>query len=299
MRRGWSVVVVDNLSFGNLANLESWLKDERFEFVRGDLKNTGDAERAVRDVGVVFHLAANPEVRIGETDPRVHFEDNLLATFNLLEAMRRSRLARVLVLASTSTVYGEASVIPTPEGYGPLVPISLYGASKLGCEALACSFAYTFGVRALIVRLANVVGSRSRHGVIVDFIRKLRASPGRLEILGDGTQTKSYLHVDDCVEAFIHMTDGFVRSRGRTDVFNVGALDQISVKHIARVVVEQMKLRDVEFEFTGGVDGGRGWLGDVKMMHLSVDKLMDSGWRPRCNSEEAVRLATEALLREI
>lgn len=299
MRKGWTVVVVDNLSYGSLGNIGSWLKSKRFGFIRGDLKNIGDAERAVQDVDLVFHMAANPEVRVGGTNPSVHFEENLVATFNLLEAMRRSKPAKVLVLASTSTVYGEASAIPTPEGYGPLVPISLYGASKLGCEALACAYAYTFGIRVLIVRLANVVGSRSRHGVIVDFIRKLRATPARLEILGDGTQTKSYLYVDDCVEAFNHLTDRFLRSRGKAEVFNVGALDQMGVKEIAGIVVEQMKLRNVELEFTGGVDGGRGWFGDVKMMHLSVGKLMDSGWRPRYNSEQAIRLATKALLKEI
>lgn len=297
--KGWRVVVFDNLSNGNLKNLSQLLKDEKLKFIKGDLKSLADACKAVEGAELVFHMAANPEVRVGETNPSVHFEENLVATFNLLEAMRLSKLAKILVLASTSTVYGEASVIPTPEEYGPLVPISVYGASKLGCEALACSYAHTFGIRTLIVRLANVVGPRSGHGVIVDFIRKLQSDPGRLEILGDGTQTKSYMYIDDCVEAILHLSDRFVQSSSRVDIFNVGAFDQVDVKDVAGIVVEQMKLQNVEFAFTGGVDGGRGWLGDVKNMHLSIRKLVDSGWKPRCNSEQAVRLAAKALLKEI
>ena len=298
MEKGWSVTVLDNLSTGNVANLRPWMKDDRFNFVRGDLKNPADAREVVEDVDVVFHLAANPEVRVGETSPSTHFQENVVATFNLLEAMRSCERAKTLVLASTSTVYGEASVVPTPEDYGPLVPISVYGASKLGCEALACSYAYTFGVRALIVRFANVVGSRSGHGVIVDFIRKLRQDPSRLEILGDGTQKKSYMHIADCVSAFLHLADGFLRGERRVDIFNIGTDDQVNVGTIASIVAEEMKLSGVKFAYTGGVDGGRGWLGDVKVMHLSIKKLLGSGWKPRYGSEEAVRLATRELLRE-
>jgi len=299
MNNGCKVVVLDNMSYENVNNVRRWLKDERFKFVKGDLKEAAVARKVAENAELVFHLAANPEVRVGEINPSVHFDENLAATFSLLEAMRRSKLTKTLVFASTSTVYGEASVIPTPEDYAPLVPISLYGASKLGCEALACSYAYTFGIRTLIVRLANVVGSRSRHGVVVDFIRKLQTNPSRLEILGDGTQTKSYLHIDDCVGALGHLVDCFLKSRSKVDVYNVGAFDQVGVTRIAEVVVEEMGLENVEFVFTGGVDGGRGWLGDVKVMHLSIRKLLDSGWKPRYNSEQAVRLAAKSLLKEI
>jgi UDP-glucose 4-epimerase len=145
--------------------------------------------------GIVFHLAANPEVKIGSTDPNIHFQQNIVATHNLLELMRKAERQPTLVFTSTSTVYGEASEIPTPEDYAPLIPISTYGASKLACEALITVYAYTYGFKAIIYRLANIVGPRSRHGVIFDFVEKLRRSPGQLEMLGDGTQTKSYLHV--------------------------------------------------------------------------------------------------------
>jgi len=296
MNRGWSVVVLDNLSSGSLKNICKWLRNSQFKFMKGDLKNATNARKAVKDVELVFHMAANPEVRVGETDPWVHFEDNLLATFNLLEAMRKSKMAKTLILTSTSTIYGDATVLPTPEEYGPLVPISLYGASKLGCEALACSYAYTFGIHTLILRVANVVGSRARHGIIVDFIKKLQNNPQRLEILGDGTQTKSYLHIDDCIDALIHLTDRFLESGKRVDIYNVGAFDQIGVSKIAEIVAEQMKLPDVKFIFTGGVDGGRGWLGDIKNMHLSINKLLKAGWKPKYNSEQAIQLATKTLL---
>ncbi len=298
MELGCKVTVLDNLSYGRLENLKRWLKNKRFRFVEGDLKESGDALRGVKGADLVFHLAANPEVRVGETDPTVHFRENLVATFNLLETMRQSESAKTLVFASTSTVYGEAEVLPTPEDYGPSVPISTYGASKIGCEALAFSYAHTFGLRVLVLRLANVVGSRATHNVLFDFVRKLEANPKRLEILGDGTQKKSYLHVEDCIDAILCTTEVFLDDKDKVEVYNVGSVDQLRVNKIAEVVVEEMGLKDVKFVFAGGVEEGRGWLGDVKYMHLSVDKLMKLGWKPKYNSEGAVRLAVKELLKE-
>jgi UDP-glucose 4-epimerase len=291
------VTVFDDLSVGSLENVGKWLDDKHFKFVKGDLKRPEEVEKVVEQVDLVFHLAANPEVRIGETDPKTHFEENLVATFNLLEAMRKSASAKNLVFASTSTVYGEAEVMPTYENYGPLIPISTYGASKLGCEALVCSYAYTFGLRVLILRVANIVGSRAGHGVIIDFIDKLKADSSRLEVLGDGTQKKSYLHVDDCVSAILHLAHKFLRSKDRVSIYNIGSLDQVSVGRIAQIVAEEMGLRDVEFVFTGGVDGGRGWRGDVKVMLLSAEKLLKTSWMPKYSSEQAVRLATQQILK--
>lgn len=206
--------------------------------------------------------------------------------------------AKNLVFASTSTVYGEAKVMPTPEDYGPLIPISTYGASKLGCEALLCSYAYTFGLRVLILRIANIVGSRASHGVIIDFIDKLKANSCRLEILGDGAQRKSYLHVNDCISAILHLVRKFLRSEDRVAIYNVGSSDQVTVGRIAEIVAEELGLRDVEFVFTGGVDGGRGWRGDVKVMLLSIEKLLKTGWTPKHTSEQAIRLATQEILKE-
>ncbi|MDH5595097.1 MAG: NAD-dependent epimerase/dehydratase family protein [Candidatus Bathyarchaeota archaeon] len=297
MRMDCFVRVVDDLSGGDLGNVEGWLGDSRFEFVRGDLKDSGVAEKAVDGVDVVFHLAANPEVRVAEVDPSVHFRENLVTTFNVLEAMRKSETARLIVFFSSSTVYGEPEEFPTCEDYGPVLPISVYGASKLGCEALMCAYRHTFGVRGLVFRLANVVGGRSGHGVIPDFVRKLRENPEELEILGDGSQSKSYLHVEDLVDAVFVALRRFIDEKEALEVYNVGSLDRVGVKRIAEIVCDEIGLQGLEFRFTGGVDGGRGWKGDVKTMLLSVDKLVSLGWRPKLNSEEAVRLVCRELLR--
>lgn len=297
MKEGYGVTVLDNLSSGSLDNLKEWLRNPRFKFVKEDLKDAHAIKTRLGQVELVFHLAANPEVKVGETGPRIHFNENLVATFNLLEAIRRNRTVKAVVFASTSTVYGEASKIPTSENYGPLIPISTYGASKLGCEALICSHAFAFGLRALILRFANVVGPRSNHGIIMDFINNLKSNPRKLKILGDGSQRKSYVYIQDCVEAIMLATDSFLKSRDRVQVFNVGSADWITVKRIADVVVKELGLENVKISFTGGVDGGRGWLGDVKMMRLSIDRLLNAGWRPRYNSEEAVRLTTKDIVR--
>jgi UDP-glucose 4-epimerase len=296
MVRGDEVCVFDNLSTGSLENVRHWLGSSDFTFIKGDLLSSADLEKLeVKRYSVIFHLAANPEVKIGSKNPSIHFQQNIVATHNLLELVRKAESRPTLVFASSSTVYGEASRIPTPEDYAPLKPISIYGASKLACEALIAAYAYTYGFNAVIYRLANIVGPRSRHGVIYDFIQKLRRNPRELEVLGDGTQAKSYLHVDDCVEA---MLLGLERSSGQVEVFNVGSEDQVDVKTIAKIVAEEMELKDVKLAFTGGVDGGRGWKGDVKNMLLDISKLKALGWRPKLNSEQAVREAARSLIRE-
>jgi len=293
---GCDVIVVDNLSAGRLENLGRWLKNSHFRFVKGELKKPQDAERVIREnVDVVFHFAANPEVRVGETNPKVHFDENLCVTYNLLEAMRSSDSAKIMVFASTSTVYGEAAILPTPEDYGPLIPISTYGASKLGCEALISAYAYTFGLRGLILRFANVVGPRATVGVVLDFIEKLRNNPNQLVILGDGLQKKSYLCIDDCVDAVFCALNAFLDGNNRVDVYNVGSPDQIDVNRIAEIVVQEMNLKDVGFAHSSRVEGGRGWRGDVKFMRLSSEKLRKHGWKPKYKSEEAIRIAARIL----
>jgi len=296
MDAGYYVRVVDNLSSGDLVNIKRWLNDHNFGFVQGDLKDLAVAERAVKDVEVVFHLAANPEVRVAEIDPSVHFHENLLTTFNVLEAMRKSSTAKLIVFFSSSTIYGEPAEFPTEEDYGPLLPISVYGASKLGCESLISAYSHTFGIRGLIFRLANIVGGRSRHGVVVDFIRKLKKNRKMLEVLGDGTQSKSYLHVEDLIEAVFLAFKHFVVTRKTLEIYNIGSIDRIDVKSIAEIVAEEMGLRNLKLKFTGGVDGGRGWKGDVKSMQLSVNKLLSLGWKPTLNSEEAIRASYRELL---
>ncbi len=295
MSQGKEVYVFDNLSTGSLENVKHWLNSSNFRFIKGDLLKQSDLENLKNeDFSIIFHLAANPEVRLSSIDPDVHFQQNIVATYNLLELIRRDENSPVLAFTSTSTVYGDALKMPTPEDYAPLEPISIYGASKLACEALISAYAHTYGFKAVIFRLANIVGPRSQHGVVYDFIQKLRRNPRELEVLGDGTQVKSYLHVSDCVEA---MLLGVERSSRQVEIFNVGSEDQVDVRTIAKMVIEEMGLKDVRLNFTGGVDGGRGWRGDVKNMLLDIKKLKSLGWRPKYGSKEAVRSAIRDLLK--
>jgi len=295
-----NVIIIDNLSSGNISNIRNLLNKSHASFLKHDLKNSSSKLiPVIKKAEIIFHLAANPEVRLGETNPEIHLQENILATFNLLEAIRKTKTRKTLVFTSTSTVYGDASKIPTPEDYAPLIPISTYGASKLACEALITSYAHTFNFRALILRLANIVGPRSNHGVIVDFLRKIAQNPRGLEILGDGKQEKSYMYIEDCINAIIHLTNDFLEDEHTVDIYNVGSIDRVSVKEIARIVAEEAGRPNIEFRFTGGILGGRGWKGDVKIMQLDIRKLLSTGWKPNYNSREAVRLAAKELTNEV
>jgi len=296
MKEGGTLTILDNLSTGFKGNIAPWIGHPNFTFMLGDSLNRRDIRRAMKNCELVFHLAANPEVRVGPVNTRIDFEQNILATYNILEGMRKSKTAKTIVFTSTSTVYGDTTILPTPEDHGPLKPISLYGASKLACEALISAYCNTFNMRGVIYRLANMIGSRSRHGVIWDFIHKLTKNPKRLEILGDGTQTKSYLMVDECISAMLF---GLEHASERVEIYNIGSEDQISVAEIAKIVVEEMELKDVKFQYTGGVEGGRGWIGDIKTMLLDISKMKKLGWKPKYKSAEAVRMATVQILEEI
>ena len=288
------VTVLDNLSAGSLKNLKHSLTASNCRFIEGDLKDSVRVRDALQKVERVYHFAANPEVR--GVDPALHFRENQIATFNLLESMREIG-TRIIIFASTSTVYGEALTQPTPENYGPLFPISTYGASKLACEAMIASYAYTYGFRGLILRLGNVVGARSNHGVIPDFLKKLKQNPASLEVLGDGTQSKSYIHVSDCISAIDLLVNAFLKSGKRIDAYNLSSSDRVSVRRIAEIVLEEAGL-DCKIMMTGGVDGGRGWMGDVKLMQLSNEKLRSLGWREHYGSEMAIVQATRELIRK-
>jgi UDP-glucose 4-epimerase len=202
--------------------------------------------------------------------------------------MRENRVKRI-VFTSTSTVYGEANQIPTPESYGPPTPISFYGATKLACEALISAYCHTFGLRAVIFRLANVIGPRSTHGVIHDFLQKLRKDPDKLEILGDGRQRKSYLYINDCIDAML-LAARQDRKKG-LDIYNIGSEDWITVKEIARILCKQAGLRP-EFKFAGG---RRGWKGDVPLMRLDIRRIKSLGWTPMYTSKGSVEIAIQNL----
>ncbi len=286
------VTVYDNFSSGREDFIQHHVGKGYFKLVRADLLDGDVIDRELKEgYDVVFHLAAIPDVRLGEKMPEISKID-ILATYNLLDAMRK-RDVKNIVFSSSSTVYGEAPPVPLKEDYGPLLPISVYGAAKLACEALISSFCHTFDMKGWIFRFANVVGSRSTHGVIFDFIKKLRKNPKELEILGNGKQKKSYLYISDCIDGMLF---GFERSSDQINLFNLGTEGATEVNDIAKMVVEEMGLKDVKFRYTGG---DRGWKGDVPRFQFNIEKIKSLGWKPKYESDEAVRKAIRDLLREI
>ncbi|MFU8766574.1 MAG: NAD-dependent epimerase/dehydratase family protein [Candidatus Methanoperedens sp.] len=289
LSNNYRVTVIDNLSSGRMEFLEQNTSNPDFEFRNVDLLEPGKLETAIEGAVAIFHLAANPDVRLGPDNTKVHLEQNIIATYNVLEAMRKTRVKNIL-FTSTSTVYGEATIIPTPEDYGPLVPISLYGASKLSCEALITSYCHTFNMKSWIFRFANIVGDRGTHGIIFDFIEKLRKTPESLEILGDGRQDKSYIHVSECLDAIMYAWE---HSNDMVNIFNIGSNDTITATRIGEIIVEEMGLHNVKFNYTGG---SRGWIGDVPKMMLSIQGLKNIGWEPGYNSEKSIRDAVRSAL---
>jgi UDP-glucose 4-epimerase len=285
--RGNDVVCFDNFSSGSEEFISSLRGNPKFTVLRGDMMKQRELKKALKGGQTVIHLAANPDVRLGESDTHVHFEQNVVATYNLLEAMKELKM-KELVFASSSVVYGVAKVMPTPEDYGPLLPISLYGASKLACEALISAYSNNFGMTSVLMRYANVIG-RHAHGVTRDFKKKLEANPAELEILGDGTQTKSYLHLSDCISGTLLAAE---KTASGVEAYNLGSEDKLNVKTIADIVSGEMGLANVKYKFTGK----QAWVGDIKMMLLSVEKIKKLGWRPKLNSEQAVRKAVREML---
>ena len=291
--RGDDVVVIDNLSSGDVGFIQPHLDNGRVRLVEGDICNPADVGRAMAmEIDCVFHLAANPDIRLGPriTDPDL--QQGTVATYNILEAMRLNDVDRI-VFASSSVVYGEDAPLPTPEDHGPCMPISLYGASKQAGEGLISSWVGTFGLQAWIFRFANIIGARGTHGVIFDFIHKLKNDPTRLEVLGNGLQEKSYMEVGDCVDAMLHV---MANAHQPLNLFNLGSHDTASVRRIAEIVVEVTGCADARIEYTGG---DRGWAGDIPRARLGIDKMLQTGFDVAMNSEEAIRYTATCLLDEI
>jgi len=284
------VKIIDNLSNGNIKNLKN-INLIKNPLIKKDLNDLSCIYEVMSDVKLVFHMAADPEVSIGFQNPETHFNENIKNTFHLLEAIRKADVEKIL-FASSSTVYGEPDVIPTPENYAPLFPISTYGASKLACESLISSYCHTYGIDSIIFRLANIVGARSNHGIIPDFIKKLENNSNKLDILGDGSQSKSYLEVSECVDSLLFCLKNVNK---RVEVFNIGNFDKINVIDIAKIVCKNMSLNDVTLSTDGGVDNGRGWIGDVKTMQLDITKLENLGWTPKLSSKQAIDIASKEL----
>jgi len=288
---GYFVSVFDNLSSGRKEFIQQHIGNDNFKLVEADLLDLDKLKKASERHDVVFHSAANPDARLGVQNTELDLKQETVATYNVLEAMRANKIKRI-VFASSGTVYGETPRIPLPENYGPLLPISLYGAAKLACEALISACCHLFDMQAWIFRFANIVGKRATHGVIYDFIIKLRQNSSELGILGDGSQRKPYLHVDDCVDGILF---GFRRCNDKVNVFNLGCSTTTTVTAIAEFVVKEMGLKNVQFKYTGG---DRGWPGDVPQVRLDVSKMDKLGWRATYTSNEAVKKAIRDILED-
>ncbi len=274
INEGHRVRVIDNLSTGRTENLKHLENNPNLEFIKGDLKNEKDTEEAVKGVNTVFHFAANPEVRVSTTNPRTHFEENVVTTFNLLEAMRKLGGVREIVFASSSSVYGEPEEIPVGEE-APVRPVSVYGASKAACENLIHAYSRLYGIKAVILRYANIIGPRLRHGVIYDLLMKLGKNTSELEVLGDGTQVRSYVYIDDAVEATML---AWKNSTGNYEVYNVGNEDWITVNDIVKAILNELGLSNVKI-IHKPILHGVGWPGDVKKITLRIDRLKALGFR--------------------
>ncbi|MDE1767801.1 MAG: NAD-dependent epimerase/dehydratase family protein [Candidatus Micrarchaeota archaeon] len=273
IEKGAKIVVYDNLSSGRLDFLKTFKKNKNFEFIKADLLDRETLEKSLQKSrpDTVVHLAANPDVRLGAKVTDLDLKQGTLATYNVLEACRKSDVKN-LMFSSSSVVYGVAGLRPTPESYGPLKPISLYGASKLAGEALISSFGSLFGIKYFIYRLANVVGRNETHGIVVDFIKKLGKDSKNLEVLGNGKQKKSYIDVEDCVEAMLYV---YKNSKDSENIFNLSTDDQMSVGDIASAVTDSVAPK-ARIIYTGTEQG---WPGDVPDTCLSNKKMKEFGVR--------------------
>ncbi len=288
------LVIFDNFSSGQESYLVGVLDDPRLEIVRQDLKDVKAVTAAMRGCDTVFHLAANPDIAKAVTQPDIDFWEGTYLAQNVVEAMRVNNVRRILY-TSGSGVYGENAPVAFTESYGPCFPISTYGASKLACEALISAYCHMFGMEGRAFRFANVVGPRQTHGVGYDFVRRLQADPTCLRILGDGSQSKSYIHVEDVLAAIWTAAE---KSNAKFDVFNVATDDYITVREIADLAVDVSGLPagSVRYDFTGG---DRGWKGDVPIVRFDVGKIKALGWRAVRSASAALRDSIAAMRIEI
>jgi len=288
------VVVYDNFTSGQHSYLQDSLRDGRLSVVEADLKDVEGVREAMAGSDTIFHLAANPDIAKAITQPDIDFWEGTYLTQNVLEGMRQTGATRIFY-TSGSGVYGEDPTVDFPENHGPCIPISTYGASKMASESLIAAYCHMFGLVARVFRFANVVGPRQTHGVGYDFIRRLKNDPTLLRILGDGTQKKSYIHVDDVLEAIFLVAD---KTHKSYDVFNVATADYITVRQIADLAVGIAGLQpgQVRYDFAGG---DRGWKGDVPVIRFDCSKIKALGWENRRSSAEALADAMEAMRKEI
>jgi UDP-glucose 4-epimerase len=291
---GHEVTAFDNLILGKQEHFASLSGKPGFRFVEADLIDLERLKKEMAGADLVVHMAANSDISQGASRTDIDMRNGTIATYNVLESMRVTE-CRKLLFASSSAIYGEASLKPTPESYGPLEPISFYGASKLACEAMVSAFSHNCQIQSWVYRFANIVGPHSTHGAIHDFVLRLKKNPNQLDVLGNGTQRKSYLHVSDCVDGMLF---GHGKSQRPHQCFNLASQGVTNVRFIAEEVVRQMQaVTGVKAETKFG-EGDRGWVGDVPYTHLTGDLMKNLGWAAKHDSNAAVAKAIAEIIAE-
>ena len=288
----YEVVVVDNLESGSLTNLHNSVDNPNLKIYQIDCSQCEEILYDISDCDYVFHLAANPDIRKSQKDPDIDFQNNIVNMYNFLKCLSSFKSLKKIIFSSSSVVYGEPTKIPTPENYGPLIPLSSYGATKLAGEAMLSFFANKYEFQALIFRFANVIGGKSNHGIIFDLINKLKDNPDKLVILGNGKQQKSYLHISDCISGIL----AGMNSTNKVDIFNLGTDQQTIVTDIAKIIISQMGLSNVNLVFDDPLNDGRGWSGDVTHMGLDCSKIKSLGWIPKFSSTESIEHTCREIL---
>ena len=277
---GHSVVGYDNFSTGQMEFVKDCLSNPSFNLVRGDALDLESLSRAMAGADFVFHLAANADVRFGTQHPRKDLEQNTIVTFNVLEAMRANGL-RQIAFASTASIYGESQVIPTPEEATIPIQTSLYGAAKLASEGFIEAYCEGFDFQAWIFRFVSILGERYTHGHVFDFYKQLRSNPNELCVLGDGSQRKSYLYVQDCIDAMLLAVE---RTQEKVNLFNLGTAEYCSVNDSLRWITAQLGLTP-RITYSGG---SRGWVGDNPFIFLDCSRIRTLGWRPKLSIQEGI-----------
>jgi UDP-glucose 4-epimerase len=287
------VTVYDNFSSGRPWHLDAYADDPRFALIKGDARDPRRLREAMAEHDTVIHLASNPDIARAATEPAIDFDAGTLITHHVVESARQAGVSEILY-ASGSGVYGEIGDSEADEDFGPRIPVSTYGASKLAGEALIAAYCHMFDLRGRAFRFGNVVGPRQTHGVGFDFIRRLSADPSHLLILGDGKQSKSYVYVDDVIAAVLLASE---RESASYNVFNVATGDYITVTEIAELAIECLGLDagSVKFDYTGG---DRGWKGDVPVVRLNCQRIRDLGWRCRYRSADALRMSMLSMIHD-
>jgi len=289
MNEGHQVTVYDNLITGQRKWIEQYIGKPNFKFIQADILDMETLKKSMQCNEIVWHLAANTDIVKGNNITDFDLKNCTIGTYNVLECMKQLGIKKIM-FSSSATVYGDVPAKPLVETDGPLLTISLYGAGKLAGEGLISAYCHLFGIQAWIYRFGNVVGGKMWHGVIFDFIQKLKNNPKELEILGDGKQEKNFFMVEDCIEG---MLTAFNKSKTQCDVYNLGSDSYTSVTRIADIVADEMGLKNVKYKYTGG---SRGWLGDAPFVHFNIEKMKKIGWSPKHSSDEAVRIAARRLL---